>query len=88
MTEDEKVARIKEFLEDEVIKEAFERIEAIYFLAWRNSKSDDAEKREEVHRRVKSMDLFRADLLSVLNKARATEIMAERKSRSLFSFTK
>lgn len=88
MTEDEKVARIKAFLEDEVIKEAFVRLEEIYFLAWRNSDSSDATKREEVHRRVKTIDLFRADLLSVLNKARAAEIMAERKSRSLFSFTK
>lgn len=88
MTEDEKVARIKEILEDEVMKEAFERIEEIYFLAWRNSKSEDAAKREEVHRRVKSLDFLRADLLSVLNRDKADKIMAERKSRSLFSFIK
>ncbi|MBX3543247.1 hypothetical protein [Chelatococcus sp.] len=85
MTEDEKVARIKAFLEDDVIKEAFVRLEEIYFLAWRNSDSSDATKREEVHRRVKTIDLFRADLLAVLKKSEADKIMAEPKPWSPFS---
>ena len=77
MTEEEQLARAREaqrILENPLVVEAFITLEETFVSAWRGSDPSDAQGREELHRTLRLLDLFKGQLTAVLN----TGMLAER----------
>ena len=74
MTHAERMARgqrAKELLENELIVEAFEKLEASYFTAWKNAKT--AEDRENVHRYWVNLAGLKGQLNSVITEGKVAD---------------
>jgi len=58
--------RARAIIEDPLLVEAFDRLEAVYIDGWRVTQSDDTAGREALWHRIKALSMLRADLASVL----------------------
>lgn len=65
--------RAKRILEDELIKEAFEKIESTIDYAWKNSKADDEEARHNAYLMLRLLQDFKEQFHSVITTGRVSE---------------
>lgn len=63
--------RAEALLNDELLKEAFERVEAVYMSTWRNSDALDVEIRERAWQAVGLLSDLRNILISVVREGEA-----------------
>jgi len=59
-------ARAQSLLDDELLIEAFEKLEEEYVIQWRNSPIRDTEGREKIHLAIHQLDMVKSHLENVV----------------------
>lgn len=67
MTTYDEALKARQLIEDPLVQKIFSDLEARYVSDWRNTATEDVQKREAAHAGVKALDDFRAKLSSVAN---------------------
>jgi len=68
-------ARAQAALEDPIIGEAFDKLEAAYFDAWKRSQPSDTAKREQLHIACTIIGKIREDLRKTIADGRAAQVI-------------
>jgi hypothetical protein len=66
--------RARQLLDDELIQEAFDGLEAAYTAAWRSSKVDEADAREKLFMAVNLVGKVRDHLISIVSNGKLAAV--------------